>query len=172
MVQLLVLVEPAKFKMKRKRRKISIEIRLWNKIKKAGPDDCWKWKGCCNDKGYGQLGSGGREGKTIYAHRTIFELEIGPIPEGLFVCHHCDNRKCCNPKHLFLGTNQDNVDDMVSKNRQAKIKGVLHGSSKLTEEQVLKIRLDLRSTRKIANDYCISHGQAWRVKTKKDWKHL
>lgn len=68
-------------------------------------------------RGYGQMHYAG---KTRLAHRVAWTLANGPIPEGLFVCHRCDNRACCNVEHMFLGTLQDNVDDMIAKGRQAR----------------------------------------------------
>lgn len=81
---------------------------------------CIEWQLYCN-KGYGQLT---HLMKRYYAHRLVWTLEKGEIPEGLLVCHHCDNRKCVNTDHLFLGTHQDNMDDMVKKGR-SKNKNIL-----------------------------------------------
>jgi hypothetical protein len=73
---------------------------------------CWNWTGGKNDKGYGRLGN-------KYAHRISWEIHNGKkIPEGMFVCHHCDNPSCVNPSHLFIGTQKDNMRDMINKNRQ------------------------------------------------------
>jgi hypothetical protein len=72
------------------------------------------------------------------AHRIAYELTHGAIPAGLDICHTCDNRKCCNPSHLFLGTRQDNIDDMLSKNREAR--GESSGRYKITDKQVEKMR--------------------------------
>ena len=82
-----------------------------------GPSGCWPWRGT-RSKGYGQLNIGGRVRK--YAHRVAWELFCGPIPDALFVCHHCDNPCCVNPHHLFLGTALDNKRDCVSKDRHVK----------------------------------------------------
>jgi hypothetical protein len=97
-------------------------------------NDCWIWKRSRN-KGYGLLTF---KGKTIKAHRLSYLTFVGEIPNNLFVLHNCDNPTCVNPKHLFLGTNQDNMKDMVNKNRQAK--GEDHGNSKLVQEEVNEIR--------------------------------
>jgi hypothetical protein len=96
---------------------------------------CWLWKRSKIKKGYGMSGL---KGKLIGAHRLSYLTFVGEIPNNLHVLHNCDNPACVNPKHLFLGTNQDNVKDKVNKNRQAK--GEDHGSSKLVQEEANEIR--------------------------------
>lgn len=92
--------------------------------------------GAIQSKGYGSVGI--KPGKTALSHRVAFEIYNGEIPKGMHVLHRCDNRRCVNPAHLFLGTNNDNVRDMVQKGRQAN--GEKNGRSKLTYEQVDLIR--------------------------------
>lgn len=95
------------------------------------------------------------------AHRYAFEVHVGPIPQGLYVCHTCDNRRCINPEHLFLGTHQDNMDDRERKGRN-KVPVNATGSkahrAKLTEAQVAEIRAASGPSRLIAAKYGISDG--------------
>ena len=86
--------------------------RFWSKVNKT--DGCWEWTAYLNKQGYGRYGIG----SNVYrAHRLAFEEAYGPIPEGMFVCHKCDNPSCVRPDHLFLGTNSDNLKDCSAKGR-------------------------------------------------------
>lgn len=106
------------------------------RIKILDEDSCWEWIGHIQPKGYGIFDI---SGKKYLAHRLTYEIFIGEIPEYKCVCHKCDNRKCCNPKHLFTGTIQDNNRDRHEKGRTAK--GEAIGSSKLSYEDITDIRL-------------------------------
>lgn len=96
---------------------------------------CWLWTGCVSRDRYGIFNKGGRT--AVLAHRVSYELHCAPIPKGMFVCHRCDNPPCANPMHLFLGTNADNMADMIAKGRQTR--GEQKKNSKLTEQHVREI---------------------------------
>lgn len=113
------------------------EIRWWDRVDKRGAEECWPWKKTLSNSGYGKTKI---RGKHTGAHRVAYELSNGPIPKGLQVCHHCDNKLCCNPKHLFLGTPKDNAQDKVNKGRQARKIGELHHMHILKEPDVKLIR--------------------------------
>lgn len=96
--------------------------RFWSKVKQGSPGKCWPWTAAVTHNGYGKAAIGpSNNRRCVRAHRFVWELLRGPIPQGLQVLHRCDNRLCCNPDHLFLGTNLDNVADKVAKNRQARV---------------------------------------------------
>jgi hypothetical protein len=92
-----------------------LERRFFKYVLIDAPDKCWPWQGAYQEYGYGRIGV--RTGFTDGAHRVSYQLHKGAIPEGLYVLHDCDNPACVNPKHLRLGTHQDNMDDMVARRR-------------------------------------------------------
>lgn len=111
-------------------------------------DGCWEWlAGKSGGSGYGAFGMmlPGKSGYmvSVQAHRAAWMIYCGPIPEGMCVCHHCDNPGCVNPDHLFLGTRKDNTQDMIAKGRHiegARIRGERLRGRKMPDEQKAKIR--------------------------------
>ena len=100
-----------------KRAEAPIQERLGRHFDKLGPNDCWLWQSTTNANGYGLIAVGRKGEGQLLAHRVAWELTYGNIPEGMLVCHHCDNPRCVRPEHLFLGTHADNTHDMMLKGR-------------------------------------------------------
>jgi len=109
--------------------------RFWSRTKRVG--SCLEWQGTRIHSGYGKTSL---DGKTVAAHRLAWIFSHGPIPPGLYVCHSCDNPPCVEPSHLWLGTNTDNMQDMVSKGREIRTFGEKNPSARLTDEEVRQIR--------------------------------
>ena len=146
---------------------------FWDKVDKGSPQDCWNWLGSLYDRGYGQVSSSYKNGcSSSRSHRIAWELTFGKIPRGMDVCHSCDNRRCCNPLHLFLGTHQDNMDDKVAKGRQAHNRGEKAGGVKLSTDQVLNIRKDSRAQKVIAKEYGVGQMTICRIKRRETWGHV
>lgn len=125
---------------------------------------CWIWTGAKDKKGYGQLCFGDK--KKMIASRVSYQLFIGPIENGLLVCHQCDTPSCVNPKHLFLGTHQENMIDMTEKGRQY---------SKLTPKDVLNLRSLWEkgySNSKLCEMFNLTSGCVSNIVHRRNWKHV
>lgn len=147
-----------------------IELGVASRIERKGPTECWPWTGYKNVYGYGQFYL---LGKYHPATRVIWELTNGPIANGLFVLHRCDNPICVNPSHLFLGTQRDNMRDCKAKGRNNR--GERNGMHRFTAEQVKEIRR-LYET---GNDGYMKLGRKlginrWTIRNliKNRWRHL
>ena len=130
-------------------------------------DDCWIFTGRLNKQGYGTIKVGGKYGCPHHVHRIVYEFYKGKILPGLLICHKCDVKACCNPDHLFMGTQKDNMQDMIKKGRQVKTFGEKSGNHKLKKEQVDKIRVDNRKYLEIAKEYKVSKSTISGIK---NWK--
>jgi hypothetical protein len=146
--------------------------RFWQCVQKT--DTCWLWTAAHTDAGYGRVSV---HGYAMTAHRFSYILHFGAIPDGLFVCHHCDVRACCNPDHLFLGTQADNLADMRRKGRQGDTRrpGVLNGRALLTEEQVTEIRHRRaagESYYRLSRDYGVGDSTIEAITKRVNWRHV
>ena len=149
------------------KRFMTIEDRFLEKTVVVG--DCWEWQGSVTVSGYGQFSIRSR---GFRAHRIAYELFVGPIPNGLLVCHKCDNTKCVNPNHLFVGSSQDNTDDMIAKGRTGGMKGEAHPFAKLSEEDICSIRVMTGTCKEIGAQFDIGPMQVSRIKRKQRWGHV
>ena len=149
---------------------IVLPARFWTKVRTT--DSCWEWQGATQVGGYGSFHY---EGRTVTTHRLSWRAHFGEIPDSLWVLHKCDNARCVNPKHLFLGTNTDNVHDMFEKGRNPSRIGELCGRAKLTEADVLFLRslhLDHADMKLIAEEWGLSLSTIRHAVAGTNWKHL
>jgi hypothetical protein len=152
-------------------RKEPIEVRFWRFVDKSS--NCWLWTGCRNSDGYGNIGNGG---KSLGAHRVSYEIHLGPIPEGMSVCHSCDNRFCVNPKHLFLATHHENMLDCARKKRTWDRRGERNPNVTLTIDAVKEIRSLYDSGEMTRPQLAKQYGVQWsainRIVKRIHWKDV
>ena len=142
---------------------------FWANVKRVN-SGCLEWTGGLTDKGYGAVTLMGE----ISAHRLSYRLHFGDIPDGLLVCHKCDNPPCCDPDHLFLGTHLDNARDCSSKGRWNDRRGEKNGKAILTADQVLDIRKKLAdglSQRTLARLYQVKPPVIYKIAHRISWLH-
>lgn len=148
-----------------------VQERIWSKIEVLGNEECWPYKEKLNEHGYGVFHI---KHKSLLAHRVIYQLSKGEIPAGMIIMHSCDNPSCCNPAHLTLGTQQDNIRDMNNKGRGVTPFGEKCHKSKLKESEVRKIR-DLQGSKnhkELAEMFGVTPSNVLFILKKKTWKHV
>ena len=155
-----------------KEKRKTLKESFFNKLIITEEDSCWGWRGSLHKKHkHGKLRHSGQD---YLAYRLSWEFHRGVIPPNISVCHSCDNRACCNPKHLFLGTQKDNVKDMVHKNRQAKGEKIY--GAVLTPFKVRFIRRLWKTNTynmvQIANLMEINYQTIVKVIQRKTWRHV
>jgi hypothetical protein len=145
--------------------------RFWKGFTVNEDTGCWDWKGAKLLSGYGKIVINKVQWR---AHRAAYYLTRGQIPEGMVVCHHCDNPGCVNPEHLFLGTQQENLADMRRKGRMktGTTTGEKHWKTTITAEQAMEIYLAEGSHRRIAEQFGISRPAVTSIKNRRTWRHI
>ncbi len=155
-------------------------LRFWSKVRIRGLDECWPWTAgtvggygsFCIFKKFSQS-----ERHMFVSSRVAYLIHHGSVPD-LHICHTCDNRKCCNPRHLFAGTVKDNSDDMIAKGRQVKAKGEGHGMSKLRDSDIKEIRQRfVKRDRKngesaLGREFRVSQTVISSIIRRRTWKHI
>ena len=151
----------------------AFKTRFWNKVERKGPDDCWNWKAFLNPKGYGQFQI--KNARPAHAHKVALALTT-VVLIGEVICHTCDNRKCCNPNHLYRGTWQSNMDDMISRQRakHPPMLGENNGMATITSSDARYIQrwYKKRPTKDIADYLGCSLNVVRQVGSGKTWKHV
>lgn len=150
--------------------------RFWPKVHQRGADECWEWRACRDGSGYGRIGHNGR---AIPASRASWMVQVGPIPEGRMVLHHCDNPPCVNILHLYLGDHADNARDASERGLLAGrsgLPGEENPRSKLTQSDVVALRRDRHESgmtyRQLGAKYGIRKQYAWSIATGRNWSHI
>jgi len=153
-----------------------IAIRLWEKVKINEESGCWEWQGSKNQAGYGQIQF---DGRVQLAHRVVWKIIYGNIPNAVCVLHKCDNPLCINYFHLFIGSLRDNTQDMIKKGKARFTSNVAvgskHGMAKLTEQDIVEIRRLLKTNIKqtlIAKQFSVTRSLISAIKCNKIWNHV
>lgn len=146
--------------------RIPFDQRFWSKVDKTG--ECWLWTGSRDPRGYGQMSATGPRGTPpLKAHRISWVLAFGPIPDDLWVLHHCDNPPCVRPEHLFLGDHAANMADMTAKRRNG------NANAKITRAQAEEVRQRRASGEPVdalAIDYGLSVSSIYQILGRQRWR--
>jgi hypothetical protein len=146
------------------------EERFWNNVIKKEDNECWDWTGYKDSRGYALFTY---NGTRQYIHRISWQIHFGSIPDGLLICHHCDNPPCTKPECLFLGTVQDNAIDRNNKGRNFKNIGEKNGRSKLTKDKVDEIRYRYANENitqdQLGKEFGVDGGTVWAIVNNKMW---
>ena len=138
--------------------------------------ECWEWSGAIIPTGYGRFNAVTHRGRqAVPAHRFAYVSANGPIDGGLVVRHRCDNRRCVNPTHLELGSQADNLADMVKRGRAKKARGEMAGKAKLTADDVREIRRRASAGERhppIARDFGVHTASVWAIVHRHHWAHV
>ncbi len=155
-----------------------VSDRFWPKVDMRAPGECWPWTGRLGNgggAGYGKFRMGRAGSPSVSPMRVAYELATGATaPAGMHVCHKCDNRACCNPRHLFIGTCAENTYDRHAKGRDARGEG--HGRSKMTDASVAALRAEWAACpsdqRALAAKYGVSQATVWNILNRNTWAHV
>lgn len=146
----------------------TLQERLWERVDKRGPDECWLWTGCKTPHGYGRINTAKTKG-LLYTHRIAYELANGPIPEGMHVCHTCDNPSCVNPTHLWIGTAAENMQDRNAKGRH-------YVTPHLSPETIKTIRQTYQTQQitqsELASMFGVSLNSIRKILLRESWKEV
>ena len=145
-----------------------LKAKLFNKCRMSDTG-CWIWTGTTDGRGYGMVSF---RSKDRRAHRVSYELFKGPIPVGLHILHRCDTPGCVNPAHLRAGTVKENMADRAARGRRD-VRGEQIGTSRLTEEDVRKIKASPDVSQKVlAEMFGVAPTHIWRIRTGRSWAHV
>lgn len=151
--------------------------RFWKLVDIKGPRDCWEWQAAFIVSGYGTFKVGSLTNGTrrnVLAHRYSCEITKRPLGHGEQALHHCDNKRCVNPDHLYIGSRKDNARDAVARNRIARVgsPGVTNPKARLTEAQAIEIKHSSERNTDLARRFGISKTHVGYIKTGKSWSYL
>jgi len=155
----------------------TMEESFWSKVDKRDPDDCWEWQASLDTRGYGNFGVPRNDGTGRYimqrAHRRAWEFTNGPLlGSGQHLCHTCDNRKCVNPAHLFVGNPKTNMQDCAAKGRFNDRKGENNPRAKVTEDIVRAVRAETLTLSKLMVKYKLPQTTVSDIRRRSTWKHV